>query len=183
LLPPERQLLDAAMVHVEEELVLSGVELLSVLLADDEEEKLVLAFDNYGTTDNLDKDMINGIARAYIVSADKIRLTDSTLAAARYLRAGELLLSVDNKKRAQEVMQNSVDLNPANTAAVEQHARLSRELVDQYHLDASHAFRRQELDIAIDLWQRALAIDPFHTPSLNNLVQAEELKQKLDQVR
>lgn len=55
-------------------------------------------------------------------------------------------------------------------------------VVDAYHREASQAFRRQELDTAIELWGKVMAINPDHAHASNSLMQAQELKEKLERL-
>lgn len=58
----------------------------------------------------------------------------------------------------------------------------SMRLVQKYHEQALIAYRRQDLDQAIALWDKALAIDPSYEPALGYRARALELKKRLDQL-
>ena len=60
--------------------------------------------------------------------------------------------------------------------------RLQQELTDKYHREASSAFRRQDLDEAIDKWNIVLQIDPDHASARAYLAQARELKDRLKNI-
>ncbi|MEH6638020.1 MAG: LysM peptidoglycan-binding domain-containing protein [Porticoccaceae bacterium] len=54
---------------------------------------------------------------------------------------------------------------------------------DEYHKQASMAFRRQELDQAIALWDKVLEIDPSHQHAMSGRLQAMELRKKLSDLQ
>lgn len=59
----------------------------------------------------------------------------------------------------------------------------SAELIDEYYKQASIAFRRQELDKAIALWDKVLLLDPEHQHAITGRLQALELKRKLSNLQ
>lgn len=54
--------------------------------------------------------------------------------------------------------------------------------VRKYHEQALVAYRRQDLDKAIALWNKALTIDPTYEPALGYRARALELKKRLNQL-
>lgn len=54
--------------------------------------------------------------------------------------------------------------------------------VRKYHEQALLAYRRQDLDQAIALWNKALALDPTYEPALGYRARALELRKRLDQL-
>jgi tetratricopeptide (TPR) repeat protein len=54
--------------------------------------------------------------------------------------------------------------------------------VQQYHEAALVAYRKQNLDAAIALWNKALAIDPTYEPALGYRARAQELQRRLNQL-
>lgn len=167
----------------EEEFALSRTEFLAVLLADGQNDELIEEFEKTGSTEDLDKEFLGGLASVYSESADSLRIDDEELAASRYLAAGELLIMTGDREQAVKVLQSSVQLNPDNTDAESLFSKVSSKLIDEYHSDASRAFRRQELDSAIILWEWILSVDPFHQHALDYLIRAQELKEKIDKFR
>jgi tetratricopeptide (TPR) repeat protein len=167
----------------EQEFALSRIELLTVLLVDGQHEELFSEFEKIGETDGLDNKFVAGLAEAYSDSANGLRLTDEKLAGSRYLASAKLLLAIGDRKGAVEILQSSLQLNPGDIEAQELFSTTSAKLIDEYHSEASHAYRRQELDTAIGLWEWILSIDPNHEHALDYLVRAQELKNKMDKFR
>ena len=54
--------------------------------------------------------------------------------------------------------------------------------VQKYHEAALVAYRKQDLDNAIALWNKALAIDPNYEPALGYRARAQELQRRLNQL-
>jgi hypothetical protein len=59
---------------------------------------------------------------------------------------------------------------------------LQKEIADKYHREGSSAFRRQELDLAIEKWDIVLSVNPDHSSAKLYRAQALELKEKLDNI-
>lgn len=57
-----------------------------------------------------------------------------------------------------------------------------RARVQKYHEAALVAYRKQDLDNAIALWNKALAIDPNYEPALGYRARATELQRRLNQM-
>ncbi|MHB9022124.1 MAG: LysM peptidoglycan-binding domain-containing protein [Halothiobacillus sp.] len=70
--------------------------------------------------------------------------------------------------------------NPGNNVPVSKDPNLAQ--VQQYHEAALVAYRKQNLDEAIALWNKALAIDPGYEPALGYRARALELKRRLHQL-
>lgn len=66
---------------------------------------------------------------------------------------------------------------------VEESQDAKAKLADDYHKQASIAFRRQELDKAIELWDKVLEIDPEHQYAITSRLQAVELRKKLSNLQ
>lgn len=60
---------------------------------------------------------------------------------------------------------------------------LKTKLADAYHFRAALAYRGQELDKSIALWDKALAIDPNHTNANIFRAQAIDLRDKLSTLK
>jgi tetratricopeptide (TPR) repeat protein len=54
--------------------------------------------------------------------------------------------------------------------------------VQKYHEAALVAYRKQDLDNAIALWNKALAIEPNYEPALGYRARAQELQRRLNQM-
>ena len=73
----------------------------------------------------------------------------------------------------------ATDLDNKNDQAMEEMLVLQKEIADKYHREASSAFRRQELDLAIEKWDMVLKVNPDHSSAKLYRAQALELKEKL----
>ena len=76
-----------------------------------------------------------------------------------------------------------VELDEDNPIAEEIYSILQKEYSDLYHRQASTAYRQQELDRAIALWDRVLEIKSDHNAAQAYRAQALELKQKLNKLQ
>lgn len=91
--------------------------------------------------------------------------------------------STPNEKPAQDL--NPVDTGAAQPPAQEKTGKSDAKsllLVQKYHKQALAAYRKQNLDQAIALWDKALAIDPNYEPALGYRARAMELKKRLNQL-
>ena len=161
------------------EYTIGGIELVYVLLADDDFEGAVTEFERLDSSEDLDKDTLGRLASAYVASGDHLAETAPDIASERYFSAGKLMLSLDKNHSALNALNNSVEVDANNGDAQALLSSVKTDLTDTYHREASLAFRRQELDIAIKLWEKVITIDPDHAHASNNLMQAQELKEKL----
>ncbi|MEM9620594.1 MAG: LysM domain-containing protein [Pseudomonadota bacterium] len=117
---------------------------------------------------------------AYLSSADELAAAGENATAARHFAAAaELLQATDEADRALDAYRSAVNLNPADVSAADKYASLRKELADKYHRQASMAFRAQELDTAISIWDRVLEIDENHANAQIYRAQALELKARL----
>ncbi len=121
--------------------------------------------------------------QAYSGNGENLAATSPKLASAQYLQAAKLHRTAGNSMAAYTAAQRSVQLDSSNTAASQFEQSLKTELADEYHKQASMAFRRQALDEAIALWDKVLAIDPDHQYAISYRLQALELKSKLSNLQ
>ncbi len=156
-----------------------GPELVSILMADGDYEGAITEYEALDENDVIDNATLIQLVGAYRTSGDRIAAADTVSASKRYFRAGEILLLLDNKEAALKALNRSVKYNAGNVASKALSAKLTNELADIYHREASQAFRRQELDVAIELWEKVVVFDPSHPYASSNLMQAQELKAKL----
>ncbi len=121
--------------------------------------------------------------QAYNGNGAKLATANPKLASAQYLRAAKLYKTAGNSVEAYAAAQRSVQLDSSNAAASQLEQSMKSELADEYHKQASVAFRRQALDEAIALWDKVLAIDPNHQYAISYRLQALELKSKLSNLQ
>ncbi|WP_407275643.1 LysM peptidoglycan-binding domain-containing protein [Halothiobacillus sp. DCM-1] len=76
----------------------------------------------------------------------------------------------------------AVAASPGIEPATSTLASLKPQLVRHYHEAALVDFRQQNLDQAIALWDKALAIDPTYEPALGYRARALELQRRLNQL-
>lgn len=163
-----------------DEFNLTGVELLSVLLADKDYYAAVQAYELLESTENLSARLTEEVATAYAISAKALVSSDPLRAADYYQRGGDLILKTGDQVTALQWMSAGVELNQQNEVNKAAFFNLRKQVTDAYHREASSAFRQQELDKAIALWQQVLKIDPAHGHANTYLLQAQELKAKLE---
>lgn len=99
------------------------------------------------------------------------RLQDESLA----------LLRKGDKAQALERMDEALDTDPRLPPSGEEAVTLRKQLVAVYHQRAIVLYRDQQLDQAIALWNRVLAIQPDFEPATVYRARALELKQRLKQ--
>lgn len=118
----------------------------------------------------------------YTGRAKEIAETDNILAATYFEQAGQLNLVDEETFEAFENFRMATDLDENNDQAMEVMLVLQKEISDKYHREASSAFRRQELDIAVEKWDIVLSVNPDHSSAKLYRAQALELKEKLDNI-
>jgi tetratricopeptide (TPR) repeat protein len=119
---------------------------------------------------------------AYTGRAKEIAETDNILAATYYAQVGKLNLAVEETFTAFENFRMATDLDENNDQAMEEMLVLQKEIADKYHREASSAFRRQDLDLAIEKWDMVLSVNPAHSSAKLYRAQALDLKRKLDNI-
>lgn len=106
----------------------------------------------------------------------------SSEAKARRLQDESLaLLHKGEHSQALERMDQALDVDPRLPAAGADATALRKQLVAVYHQRAIVLYRDQQLDQAISLWNRVLAIEPDFEPATVYRARALELKQRLKQ--
>lgn len=89
------------------------------------------------------------------------------------------LASMDSRQRAYEAFGNALALIPTLEPARAQRQTLRQALVLDYHEAAIVQYRNQQLDAALTLWDKALALDPQFAPAQGYRTRAVELKRRL----
>lgn len=106
-----------------------------------------------------------------------------TLIAARQNYDRGVALSKQNKPvQAYDSLLKAVNLRPDYPEAKQELDRVRTEAAEFYHREALVQFRRQNLDEAIGIWDKALAIDPNYENARLYKQRAIELKQRIDAV-
>lgn len=104
---------------------------------------------------------------------------NKVLAASRFAEAGDMNLMNGDTLTAFNNFRTATNLDPKNDQAMGDMLVLQKDITDKYHREASSAFRRQELDLAITKWNKVLEINPEHASAKLYRAQALELKEKL----
>lgn len=94
-------------------------------------------------------------------------------------RRGFALLEEGKRDAALAHLEAALEQEPALEPAASRVPRLREELVAEYHRRAILRYRNQELDEAIALWNRVLAIDPDFEPARSYRARARELQRRL----
>ncbi|MBI2784288.1 MAG: hypothetical protein HYX64_09525 [Gammaproteobacteria bacterium] len=160
----------------------SGWSLVAGLIAEGKYEPAAQEIERSSRLDALTKEQRQLGISAYSNSADTLAAKDPARASARLLQVGKWQAADHNDAAALGTLQKSAALDPNNAAAQKAYADAKTNLADTYHKEASAAFRQQDLDRAITLWEKTLVIDPNHKFAQANLNQARELKAKLEKL-
>jgi tetratricopeptide (TPR) repeat protein len=118
----------------------------------------------------------------YAGRAKEIAETNNILASSYLAQAGQLNLLEQQTFEAFENFKMATDLDDTNEQAMEEMLVLQKEIADKFHRQALSAYRRQELDLAIEKWDMVLNVNPDHSSAKLYRVQALELKEKLDNI-
>ncbi|MGJ8680204.1 MAG: LysM peptidoglycan-binding domain-containing protein [Paraglaciecola sp.] len=130
-----------------------------------------------------DKKTRNLALTAYIGRAKELTDTDNKSAANYYADAGQLNLINGESLAAFKNFKLATNLDQDNLQAMEDMLILQKDIADKFHREASSAFRRQELDIAIAKWDQVLEVNPDHSSASLYRAQAIELKARLDKIK
>jgi tetratricopeptide (TPR) repeat protein len=161
----------------------AGWTLVSTLIAENKYEAAAQEIERSSRLDALTREQRQLGVSAYRNSAEALASRDPSRASARLLQAGKWLATDHSDMAALDVLQRSAALDPGNAAAQKAYTDFRTNLADTYHKEASAAFRQQDLDRAIALWEKVLTIDPNHKFAQANLNQARELKAKLEKLK
>ncbi|MEN3951695.1 LysM domain-containing protein [Iodidimonas sp. SYSU 1G8] len=124
------------------------------------------------------------VADTYMASARVLKGSNPALAASRAQKAGDLYLATGDKPdKALDAAELASSLNPGGAQTQKLLTTAKAAAADRYYRNGLSAFRRQELDKAIQNWDRVLQIDPTHENAALQRAQAVELKEKLSKLR
>ena len=122
------------------------------------------------------------VAAADAPSADPASVAESAVARARRLQDESVsLLAHGQAQQALARMDEALMVDPRLRPTGAEAASLRSRLLDSYHERAVVLYRDQQLDKAIALWNRVLAIAPDYEPAVAYRARALELKQRLKQ--
>ncbi|MFT6898549.1 MAG: tetratricopeptide (TPR) repeat protein [Paraglaciecola sp.] len=139
----------------------------------------VVALKDFGSFDKQTSELA---ITALLGHAEQIAESDPLLASSRFAEAAELQKTSLNNMSAFANLKRANELAPEDQELQAELTTLQREITDKYHREASSAFRRQELDKAISLWDKVLSVDPNHLNATLYRDQAMELKSRLKKI-
>lgn len=123
-----------------------------------------------------------GAVAADAPSVDPAPLAQSAVARANRLQDESVsLLDQGRTQQALARMDEALAADPRLQPTGAEAASLRSRLLDSYHEQAVVLYRDQQLDKAIALWNRVLAIAPDYEPAVAYRARALELKQRLKQ--
>jgi len=161
---------------------LTEIEQVGLLLSENQNANVIQAYEQRDTRRKLNGSELQAIITAYQTRASELTDSDPKQASAYYLQSGNLIASTGDRLTALKMFNLSMQLNSSSETSIRRYTSLKSDLTNAYHRDASLAFRRQQLDKAIELWEILLSIDPGHVHATNNLLQAQKLKEKLQRL-
>jgi tetratricopeptide (TPR) repeat protein len=119
----------------------------------------------------------------YNKAAKQLETSNPKQASLYSYEAGKTQIKFGDREGAIVPLQKAVNLNSGNSKAKSTLAPIKQEYVDYYHSEASIAYRKQELEKAIELWNKVLKLDPDHSAAKAYVAQATELKTRLDKLQ
>lgn len=113
---------------------------------------------------------------------DRQREIDDKLEADRLFAEGIDQYTAGQREKALETFGLVLIYDPANQEAFKQQEQIKKELAEEYHTEAMILFRRHQLDEAIVLWDRVLAINPEHEFAGVYRARAEDMKTRISEI-
>lgn len=95
----------------------------------------------------------------------------------------ETQLNANRADLAYEALDRVLALDPEQDAARQQLADLAPEAINSYYMKAMIAFRRQDLDQALAIWDKVLTIDPNNDKARLNRLRALDLQERLQKLQ
>jgi tetratricopeptide (TPR) repeat protein len=102
-----------------------------------------------------------------------------TTEAERLYRAGLAQQKAGNLDAAYASLSEAARRAPGNDEYAKQADAVRRDLVRRYDRDATQAFQRQNLDLAIKNWDRVLELDPDNQKAKLERARAEDLRKRM----
>ncbi len=87
-----------------------------------------------------------------------------------------------NLEASYQTYSQGLTYDPDNPAAIVAQKAVLDQLTDSYHRQAMQHFRKQELDQAIQYWDKILELDPNHSLAPGYKARALEMKQQLQKI-
>lgn len=120
---------------------------------------------------------------AMLGKAHGIKETDAIASSELFSQVAQLKAEEGEQLEAFEFYKLAYATDSANTGAKQSMDKLQQQIVEQYHREASIAFRQQKLEEAIAKWDLVLQVDPQHANASAYRTQAIELQQRLNAIK
>ncbi|WP_141215657.1 lipopolysaccharide assembly protein LapB [Hahella sp. CCB-MM4] len=175
----------AAEAQREENVVKEGtpVEIVHSALAEEDYIKAAEVLQKMSDENSVPDSLTNEIPDIYLRASNQLEKENPVLASKYQFEIGRFLAQRGDLDAALPAYLRSAELDDTNTDAQKAAKELKAKLAAKYHRMATNAYRKQELDEAISLWEYVLDIDPDHSAAKAYLVQANELKGKLSKIK
>jgi tetratricopeptide (TPR) repeat protein len=102
-------------------------------------------------------------------------------ASMQLMQQGEGLAKAGNLEGAYDAYREAAMRDPGNSAAAAQRDAMRGQLARRYEREAAQAFQRQNLDDAINKWDRVLALEPNNQKAKLERERAIDLRKKLNE--
>ena len=112
----------------------------------------------------------------------QLKLVEKQRETGRLFKAGTDAVAVGDSAKAIESFSAVLKLDPTHEGAKKQIMGMKSDAVESMHKDAMTEYRKQNLDKAIELWDRVLALDSNHELAKLYRARAVELKTKLEKL-
>lgn len=111
-----------------------------------------------------------------------VALQRNRVMAREYLVRAEVAAAAGDGELVNERLESALDLDPS-LAAGGGHLQYSRAaLVEKFHGRALKAWREQEVEVAVDYWERVLELDPEFAPAQVYLERGREVLKRLEEL-
>lgn len=113
---------------------------------------------------------------------NKLIFVEDRIEAQKLLEKANTQQQNNKPEEAYQTYKQVLTYDPNNLTAKEQQLKVRNQLTDSYHRQAMQLFRKQELDEAIDFWNKILELDPNHSLAPGYKARALEMKQQLQKI-
>jgi tetratricopeptide (TPR) repeat protein len=109
-------------------------------------------------------------------------IVEDKLEAQRLFQQADMLHNSGNLESAYKTYSQGLTYDPDNNNAITAQSTIRDKLTDSYHRQAMQLFRKQELDLAIEFWDKILEMDPDHPIVPGYKARALEMKHQLEKL-
>ena len=128
------------------------------------------------------------LKKAFYIEPENVELVrllanvTRTVSAETQYQRGQYQLGIGDLAKAYDAFTRALALNPDYKAAKDQIATIRPDVITYLHKQAMTKYRQQQLDQAIELWDKVLEIDPNHLNAQVHRSQAQDLKIRLEKL-